>query len=162
MSRLLRAAMEGDLPDGSPNPSEPPIEIKGPLSDAFTKALQTAYAKTPDGSVATESQAQDFSIMQHLITELERAEGYTGDAPVVVYAVQADQMDQNDYVEITNDLATNDHPENIVVVMDATDPSVDGGQYSGEVTERLVTLEALAVRCGAKCFRGLGAFIKSF
>jgi hypothetical protein len=188
MASLLRAALEGQL--GSvEDDSRELIEIKGPLSEVFSQALNEVYAR-PEASTAEtaneapevaspgatesdaaagsgdgrgsaqdrapetskalldssgqrggqsqglESQANDALALAQLINNVELASADTtpGAAATTVYGVSATDVKPEHIVEVSQDLAElGQHgtgPDNYVVVMDATQPSVNGSDSS--------------------------------
>ncbi|SAK59460.1 hypothetical protein AWB81_01849 [Caballeronia arationis] len=171
---LLKAALEGEFVGQQETPAQGAsdkemLELKGPLSEVFSQALAQAYARPtsndpPEGGVATESQANDALAIAQLVNDVEMAGAATpsdGNS-TVVYGVAASDVKPENIVEVSKDLADRDLDEaEFVLVMDATNPSVNGDD-SGVPTERIEylgkALEALAEAYGVKVYPSLEAF----
>jgi hypothetical protein len=168
---LLKAALEGELVGQQENPApqaseKEMLELKGPLSEVFSQALQKAYARptssdAPESGVATESQANDALAIAQLVNDMEMANAATpsdGNS-TTVYGVAANDVKPEDIVEVSQDLA--EGADNFAIVMDATQPSVNGSDSSAP-SERVEyfakALEALAEAYGVKVFPSLEAF----
>ena len=211
MASLLRAALEGEL--GNPPEDERELmEIKGPLSEVFSQALNQVYAR-PDAppadpadsggvdahgaagatepasrtraldatkgttsgaepSQALESQANDALALAQLISnvELTGADTAPGTAGTTVYGVSAAEVKPEHIVEVSQDLAQrNPDVDDYVLVMDATQPSVNGSDSSNP-EPRVVglesglssALEALVVAYGSRVYPSLEAFARDW
>lgn len=157
MKSLLRRALENEKPD-----EERPVVISGPLSDAFTQALNTEYAKNQDGEnkVATESQAMDDHAMKQLAQMIAPATPEQTDA-VRVYGVSRTDIEDQDIIDITEELVNTpaDQRDDFVVVMDGTE---DGGSGAGsEVEQRWMALEGLMKAYRCKVYPSLEAFAQA-
>jgi hypothetical protein len=168
---LLKAALEGELVAQQEAPAQGAsdkemLELKGPLSEVFSAALQKAYARptsadAPQSEVATESQANDALAIAQLVNDVELSNAATpsdGNA-TTVYGVAANDVKPEDIVEVSQDLS--DGADNFAIVIDATQPSVNGSD-SSVPTERVQyfasALEALAEAYGVKVYPSLEAF----
>ncbi|WP_233875034.1 hypothetical protein [Paraburkholderia adhaesiva] len=219
MASLLRAALEGE-PGCPPEDDKELMELKGPLSEVFSQALNQVYAR-PDSppvdsgaagasgtgdseepaaqvveqgsgdrtgagdeqphspshapSHALESQANDALALAQLINNVELAstDAQSGAAGTIagttVYGVSAADVKPEDIVEVSQDLAERGQhgagPENYVVVMDATQPSVNGSDNSNpepRVVELGQALETLVHAYGSRVYPSLEAFAKDW
>ena len=90
-------------------------------------------------------------------------------AGTTVYGVSAADVKPEDIVEVSQDLAARGQhgtgPDNYVVVMDATQPSVNGSDSSNpepRVVELGQALETLVHAWGSKVYPSLEAFAKDW
>lgn len=159
MSTLLRRALESAEPE-----QEQTIEIKGPLSEVYTEALNAAYAKVQTGedSPALESQAIDAMVAQSLAR-------YTNPQPheaanVTIYGVSSADAVPQDIVNVTTELADKPAENEFVLIIDATQPS-SNSETSGAPAERFVevgtALESICAAFGCKVYRSLKDFAQS-
>jgi hypothetical protein len=207
MASLLRAALEGEL-GNPPDDGKELMELKGPLSEVFSQALNQVYARPDTPSVepdavdasgaagskepvvratvhngtedtgadstqsqALESQANDALALAQLINNVELAgtDAQSGGAGTTVYGVSAADVKPEDIVEVSQDLAQRGQhgtgPDNYVVVMDATQPSVNGSDNSNpepRVVELGQALEALVHAYGSRVYPSLESFAKDW
>jgi hypothetical protein len=186
MTSLLKAALEGEIVEmldtQSPKPVEDKdiMELKGPLSEVFSKALAKAYARndpltdksgqdaTPGDQTALESQANDALAIAQLVNDVQMSNAATpadGNA-LTVYGVAANDVKPENIVEVSQDLAGRDlDASDFILVMDATNPSVNGTD-SGTPDERVEfygkALEGLAEAYGVKVYPSLEAFAEAW
>jgi hypothetical protein len=181
---MFRMALEGETVEMTSRPNEPTIVMSGPLSEIFTKALDVAYAKEPsqgEGVVATESQAQDVTVMQKIVESISNnqqqsvqpvsevngeigAPGAEG-ADLQVYGVAKADITDADVVDVADALMNEDsesRPKEFVVVVDGTLPSVNGlgGAPKEEVEYLSEAMEALTKRLGGKFYRSFEEFVE--
>ncbi|BDD79541.1 hypothetical protein [Burkholderia phage FLC9] len=175
---MFRMALEGEQIQEMRRPNEPTIVMSGPLSEIFTKALDVAYAKAPaegQGVVATESQAQDVTIMQKIVesinnnatqaTEPVSTDSGSG-ADLQVYGVAKQDIQDSDVVDVADALMNEDvetKPKEFVVVVDSTLPGANGaGSAPQEEVEYLSeAMEALTKRLGGKFYRSFEEFVEA-
>lgn len=181
---MFRMALEGETVEMTSRPNEPTIVMSGPLSEIFTKALDVAYAKAPSegsGVVATESQAQDVTVMQKIVesisnnqqqstTPVGEVDGEIGTpaaqgADLQVYGVAKADITDADVVDVADALMNEDaesRPKEFVVVVDGTLPSVNGlgGSPKEEVEYLSEAMEALTKRLGGKFYRSFEEFVE--
>jgi hypothetical protein len=122
-----------------------------------------------------ESQANDALALAQLINNVELAstEAQSGSPGTTVYGVSAADVKPEDIVEVSQDLAARGQhgsgPDNYVVVMDATQPSVNGSDNSNpeprviELDTGLASaLETLVPAWGSRVYPSLEAFAKDW
>lgn len=187
---MFRMALEGEQIETSRRPNEPTIVMSGPLSEIFTKALDVAYAKAPSEGervVATESQAQDVTIMQKIVESInnnaeqtaqpitsstveggaEMGASFPGSgADLQVYGVAKQDIQDSDVVDVADALMNEDEetkPKEFVVVVDSTLPGANGaGSAPQEEVEYLSeAMEALTKRLGGKFYRSFEEFVEA-
>lgn len=155
MRNFLRAALEDDKPD------ERPVVVTGPLSEAFTQALNQSLAKNEDGqSRALESQAQDDEALQSLAAYFSPTETQT-DA-VTIYGISRSEVEDEHIVEISQELAdtSTEQRDQFVVVIDGT--SNDGANGAGTETEqKIMAIESLVKAYGCKIYPSLEAYAQT-
>lgn len=155
MRNFLRAALEDDKPD------ERPVIVTGPLSDAFTQALQQSLAKNEDGQqAALESQSQDDDALRSLANYF--APETDVDNSVTIYGVSRTEVEDENIVEISQELAETsaEQRDNFVVVIDGT--VNDGANGEGSDTEqKIMAIESLVKAYGCKVYPSLEAYAQS-
>jgi hypothetical protein len=156
---------------GNTETGEASVVMKGPLSQVFTEALNSAYAKTDPitGSAAMETAAQDTQYMQQLVKDL-LPEADEDNAETVVYAVSPAQIDQQVVIDITKEAANQGSDDrrgryDFVVIIDGTQPGAnsEGGSAPKERLAQFMetSLECIAECHGIKVYRSLEEFAKA-
>ncbi|WP_144106686.1 hypothetical protein [Paraburkholderia sp. BCC1886] len=180
MPSLLKVALEGDSAEpfastSSDATDKDMVELKGPLADVFTQVLAKEYARADPAAapategVATESQANDALAVSELMDNIQLANDTTpaGDGALTVYGVAAADVKPEHIVEVSQDLANRDADdmEDFILVMDATQPSVNSPESSNAEPrfEKLgEALESLVDAYGGHVFHSLEGFAKAY
>lgn len=155
---LLRKALEGELetppttvaepPTPTPNEGNQPnntdatVIMSGPLGQVYTQALAVAFAKTepaeptptqqPD--VALESQANDAIMAETAFKTVIEEEAEAIENPdALIYGVSAAKVEPSTIVEVATQMSQFeiDQPEEFIVVVDATDMSINPTENTG-------------------------------
>lgn len=163
--RMLQRALEGM--DDAQDPMNQTVVMKGPLAEVMTKALNVAYAK-PDpvtGEAAMESQAQEVTLIQQMISQANGGE--TPDQGLKIWGVSKDDFNQEVLTEITADMAAEvneEKPSDYVVIVDGTRPG-ENSESAGVPEETVVKLESamesITTALGGKFYRSLEEFVES-
>lgn len=167
--RFINFALESDKPAEDPKT----VVMQGPLAEIYRKALDVAYAKKDsvtgeatvgqaDG-IATESQANDAMMLSHLrdmlgnhdqaLSANEREEDGEPSAVLTIYGVSDAQVEDQDVVNVTQQLARCSGQDDFVLILDATSRNDGNTNTSGR--ERLVALEAMTQAHGRRVYRSL-------
>lgn len=137
LRRVLAVAREDD----QQLPKE--IELRGPMSTVFSKALDVAYAKEKaEPELATESQAQEVTLFSQLADQITDDYGYEDN--IVIYAVTEDEINDQTVRDVAADLTNASEPQNYIVAIDAT---------NGSGTEKVMAIECLVKSFGGKLYR---------
>lgn len=179
---LLRRALSSDGMVEDPQEEQPAIELKGPLGEVYTKALNIAFAKPDEatGRPVLESQANDALMQSNLVKIATQLDTFDQSNPnTTIYGVSKSEVAQDDVVEVAKQLAsTETKPEDFILVVDATkmasnpedlnsldeyvvdtivDPQIEG-------TEFAPVLESMVIAYGGKVVYSLeeafGALVK--
>lgn len=177
--QLFRMAMENEgatpaVATPAEDVKQPTIVMTGPLAEIYRKALDVAYAKqdtitgkptvgqaegvtseervaepTEEDALATESQANDALMLQHL-SRLTGADEVEEDgspsAMITVYGVSDGEVNDTTVVDVTGHLAQKTPDRDFILILDATQRPAGTGV--GE--ERLIQLgQALETVCEA-------------
>lgn len=171
-SSIFSMALEGE-PPAAAEPQEatkqPSIEMKGPLSEIYRKALDIAFAKkdtvsgeatvgqaddtsaVPAGektelALATESQANDALTLAHMRSLMadtssgETEEDGEPSALLTVYGVSDGELSEDTVVDLTKELAAKPAERDFVLILDSTQSVTTGGNANSGVDERFVGL----------------------
>lgn len=143
------------------------VLMKGPLADAYTQALDIAYAKADPAQSETEqpaleTQAMDAQVAQQLAQSLVNTAPASPPA-TVVYAVNQSKVTEDDLVSVTSDLGGQEKPGDYILIVDATQPSNNGdtGLPQERVLELNTALECIVEAHGGRVFHSLGAYLES-
>lgn len=138
---LFQLALEGD------RSGEREIVVTGPMGQAFTNALNVAYAKrdpvtgeeTLEGGVlegsAMESQAQEVSIMQQLISAVNQDPSPDLDEGLQIYAVDPSDVSPDTVADVVTEIQENPEKEFVLIADDSTPQSTAG---NGDLTEKTI------------------------
>ncbi len=174
---MLRKAMENMQAENTAGPKvdetrvgsedQPFVKMTGPLAEAYTKALNIAYAKTdPEtGKAVLESQAIDATIMEKLARSLQtEGDPAPTDSFQTVYGVSKNNATDADIVAVTNDLATSNSggggnlPDDYILIVDGTQP----GEASVERAIQLSSaLECMVIAHGGKVYHSLAEYVNT-
>lgn len=159
---LRRALEDAELKDE-------PVVIKGPLSDAFTQSLNEIYTKQKESgdNISTESQANDAYAMQSLARAISDAVDGPDELAPVVYAVDAAAVTDNDVIDLTKDLITQDQASDAsyALILDTTSAEVQTGTGGDGIkfvdtspTGLAKAMEQIALHHGVKIYPSLEAY----
>lgn len=157
MKNIYAMALEGrtEVEREAIEPTQRTVVIAGPLSEQFTQELARQYAKTdpvtgnaqePDSApaekIAVESQAQEVTIMQNLVSNLSRgvAEPDKGalnpeGGKITIYGVDEAEITPEDVVDVTGELAEQENPRDFVVIIKPEDETSNANTETAPVAE---------------------------
>lgn len=194
MKNLYSMALEGrlEVERQAANPIQRTVVVTGPLSEQFTQELARQYAKVdpvtgtaqePDVSrVATESQAQDVTIMQNLVANLSRQAEPSDDTveqdPVTIHGVSEAELTPEDVIDVTSELAARENPREFVVIVQSDDQTSNANietapaeavvEVEPAISERQAerkstraALESIVKKFGGSIYPSLEAFCKA-
>lgn len=161
MRRLLSRSLEDRSEGGSSRVAidDKTVVLKGPLSDAYTKALDIAFAKNEEG-VATENfdQQEAAQELAKVIHATANDAGATNE--ITVFASDTETLSPDDVVDITMDLVNADKTDvagdYVIIIDDVIETGASGatGSVGTNVENRNVAaVEALASKFNAKFIR---------
>lgn len=172
MSKILRAAIE----EAETNKE---VILSGPLSTAYTEALNDAYKKeatplevndpetgevTIQNVVATETQAEDLANLERL----SRLSGNNVGAPLKerVYAVSKTDVNIDTIIDVSTMIAESKEKEkgvnSFAVIIDETLPTnTEENPYKEVLVNLSSALESIVVASGGKCFTSLKDYASS-
>lgn len=161
----LRRALENE-------PDAKTVVMDGPLSEVYTQALNIAYSKIdpvtgePAIAASLESQQQDMAYLEELAKALAPATPVTTSS-TTVYGVTPTQLDTQEVVKITQDMADaakENRTEDYVLIIDGTQDGAAGDTGSG-IEQRYVDLskglESIADGLGIKVYKSLTEYAKA-
>jgi len=182
----LESADEERVLRQASDPKQRTVVTTGPLSQQFTDELNRTYAKTdpvtgeaqPENApaIAQESQAQDVTVLQNLVTNLtraavapENAEGNVSGGEVTVYGIKEAELTPERIVEITTEIAGREDPSELVVVVepevDTSNANTDTAPVAAvrevrpnEPAALRAALESICKKFGTKMYPSLEAF----
>lgn len=164
---------EPDQPTGEGKPAlenedgsvTPPAGSEG---EGTEKEPAEGEAK-PEGEnkPATESQQQDVTMLQQLSLAISNGKevGVQDDPEYTIYGVSASDVRPETIVDVAEEMAQMDKPEEFVLVVDATQPGANGAEDSlpqERVVELTEALESLVVRQGGKVYKNLRSCLEDF
>lgn len=174
-SSIIKAAfaLEDDAVTISP---ETTIELKGPLAEVYSDALDAAYQKSENENVSLNLEAPVTAVLESMKVSLETAAIDTTTLGTVaaainnaantedtttVYAVKAEDVDNQTVVDVTKEIVTaSESPDsNLAVVIDGTSGDADTLQENIQAVELAGALESIAVAHGVKVYHSLGEFL---
>jgi hypothetical protein len=172
------------------NPNERTVVTTGPLSQQFTDELNRTFAKVdpvtggaqPENRpvLAQESQAQDITVLQNLVTNLSRAAVSSSEQPAgdvsggetTIYGIKEADLTPERIVEITTEISERDKAADMVVVVEPTVLTSNANSSTAPV-ERVEevdpnarpdlrsALEAIVNKLGSKVYPSLEMFCKA-
>lgn len=163
----FRRAFEAQEPEGEKDHF---IVMKGPLSTLYTEALMKVYAKdkAPEGeeTVSTESMANDALMMQALASDFGgQPDGGDGSGgATTVYGVSASDVNEDDFVNISKELAG---PDKLVLIIDGTGPGPNSSEDSipaervEELSDMTDAMEKFVARAGGRVYHSLESFAQA-
>jgi len=142
-----------------------PIQLKGPLGNAFTDALNQEYSKTEpakegEDKPALESQQMDHSALSRVAALLTTPEKPQTTSALNIYGVSQTEMTDDDIVNVATDMASlnpDDRDSYVIVVQEAPDT----GELETHVKELNGAMESMARAFGVKTYPSLEAFAKA-
>lgn len=200
MKNFYALALEGDAEPEvyTPDPNRRTVVTAGPLGQQITDELNRQFVKVdnvtgdamqPSGQpepgvrsaeIAQESQQQDVTVMQNLVSNLnriaagpEQAAGPLSGGEVTVYGVSEVGLDERRVVEITSELASRENPRDFVVVVQPeeltpvantdvmpidTVEEVSGSTSRAARPEMVAALESICKKMGGKVYTSLENF----
>lgn len=192
MSNLLRMALATEDYEASPNPNEEAaIVMKGPLSDAYTKALNLVYANdapnpgapapgeaTPNApetpvpevdeaksTLGLESLVNDSLVLRGMMARMAFEPHEQEKPKQTVYAVRQCDVTPQVVKEVINDLADRrDRDGDYILIIDATQPGPNSPNVSAP-TDRAkmlsASLENMVVTMGGVHYQSFGQYAKN-
>lgn len=200
MKSFYAMALEGEAEPEvyTPDPNRRTVVTAGPLGQQITDELNRQFVKVdnvtgdamqPSGQpepgvrsseIAQESQQQDVTVMQNLVSNLnriaagpEQAAGPLSGGEVTVYGVSEVGLDERRVVEITSELAARENPRDFVVVVQPeeltpvantdvmpidTVEEVSGSTSRAARPEMIAALESICKKLGGKVYTSLENF----
>ena len=128
------------------------IKVAGPLSDAFTVALNKALKKDPSEDITPVVESfTDPNVVADYLVEQAKSRKANGN-PLTVYAFDRNSLDAEHTIEATT-LATQTEPEDFYL---AELPSANASleSYNKQHNRHVHCLEALVNRLGATYLKG--------
>lgn len=165
MSRFRQLSRAFEAYDEAPNgDSQGSIELKGPLSQAFSEALNVVYKKEvpADTSVSQESAANDELMLRNLARNLFDVNKTEAPTDTVLYGVSRSEVSPADVVNISQQYAENpDVP--VVLILDGTDAGPNS-PVDSEPVEKIKyltdSLEAMVKATGGGVYTSLKDYAK--
>ena len=164
LSRALESYDETPNGDLQPTSGQDSIELRGPLSQAYSVALNEVYKReVPDEStVSQESAANDELMLRNLAKDLFGVDKEATPTNTVLYGVSRSEVSPADVVNISQQYAENpDVP--VVLILDGTDAGPNS-PVDSEPVEKIKyltdSLESIVKATGGGVYTSLKEYAK--
>lgn len=166
--RHFKQALESYIPQPE---NKDTIELKGPLSGAYSQALNEVFKRASPGhdpderdvQVSEESAANDELMLRELARSLTSSQPDTPTSNTVLYGVSRSEVSPADVVNVSRHYE--EHPDvPLVVIVDGTDAgpnSPDDSEPMVKLKHLTTAMESISVASGGGLYHSLLDYAKS-